>query len=91
MNMGSGLHIPAQYKFTTDSGVPIGGGPNQNRSQTSVGGSRLNVNRANLSSFQNFASNGDVKANTVLPSTLPGMSIQNNIQNINLNINLAKG
>ncbi len=48
----------SQYKFTTDSGIPIGGGPNQNRSQTSVGGSRLNVNRTNLNSMPTYTSNG---------------------------------
>jgi len=45
-------------RFTTDSGVPIGLGSATNvgngRSQTSVGGSRLNVNRANLNSLQNY-------------------------------------
>lgn len=66
MSYGGGpmsSHQPA--RFTTDSGIPIGLGGfassssiQNGRSQTSVGGSRLNVNRANLNSLQSYAQPG---------------------------------
>eukprot|EP00347_Sterkiella_histriomuscorum_P002600 403367516 len=97
-------------RFTTDSGVPIGLNNNiasastmQGRSQTSVGGSRLNVNRANMNSLQNYGfgsgamgvgsgiDSAILNSNSLPQASIPGMSIQNNIQNLNLNINLSKG
>ena len=80
----------SQYKFTTDAGIPIGS--NQNRSQTSVGGNRFNINKNTLNSQPNYSNAAlDQFKTTLLPqASYPGMSIQNNIQNLNLNINLSK-
>ena len=88
-------------RFTTDSGAPIGLGSastmGNGRSQTSVGGSRVKANRANLNSLQSYlnpqGSSIDplVFASNTLPQNPQGMSIQNNIQNLNFNINLTKG
>lgn len=62
MSLGGGNAISGQtgFRFTTDGGIPIGMGnaasasTMQNRSQTSVGGNRLNINRAHLNSLQNY-------------------------------------